>query len=229
MSEFSFGKHKPRIAVVPDFVTTLPLTSELANRYYILTDENENIKVMPVVGINPITGRAQLPINIQDPTTSANIVAVLANTSGTFPGSTTPGLVVAAAQYVRNILLGLNEIQRTPTTFMSAVANTAAATAIRTPTAGKKFRIMAMIITSTGYLAAAAESVLTFLDAAAAITLSFTIWLPLLAGVIPQVPIPVDLKPNGYLSSTVNNVLNLTLTANLAGGHIGVQVWGTEE
>lgn len=118
---------------------------------------------------------------------------------------------------------------RTPNIFKSVGANTAAATAVWTPAAGKKFRLMGGVITSaSAALAAAALTTLTLLDSAAAITLAFDIWVPITP--LNTTPcIAFDLKPNGYLSAVANNVLNATLTANLLSGQIRVTVWGTEE
>lgn len=167
------------------------------------------------------------PMSVVDPTTPTQKAGV---------NQLFGGVSIAAYAFqtiseieVQNTVLGQAEAVRTPTIFKSAPCSTAAATAIWTPGAGKKFRIMGMVITSaSAALAAAALTTITFLDAAAAITLAFDIWIPITP--LNTTPcIPVDLKPNGYQSTAANNVLNATLTANLLTGQIRVTVWGTEE
>lgn len=119
----------------------------------------------------------------------------------------------------------------TPTHFRTVQLALAAATPVWTPTAGKKFRLLGLLIQlGSAALAAAAESTLTLLDGADQIELAFDFWVP----TVPALPsiaanIALDIRPNGYLSRAINNVLNATLTADLADGHFRILVWGTEE
>lgn len=141
----------------------------------------------------------------------------------------TPALATFAAMYLWNEGLALTEILRTPATFNHALCTTVAATAIWTPAAGKKFRLMGYVICPDAGLAAAGIQLITFLDQAAAITIAHQTYLPIAASITHQVPIVVNLPGNGYLSSAANNVLNVTLTSACTAGAISVFVYGTEE
>jgi hypothetical protein len=157
---------------------------------------------------------------------SSNPLPITVQITGSYSGSYTNP--ISTLQAVYNFISAAPDLVRTPTVFKSVQCNTAAATAVWTPAAGKKFRLMGGVITTSGWLAAAAETIVTLLDQAGAITLAFNFVLPAAATALSAC-IPFDLKPNGYLSAAANNVLNATLSGNLTGGHIMVSVWGTEE
>jgi len=189
------------------------------------------MKALPVILIDPTAAspNTSVPVHIAD---SVNPVlqATIAQPTP-YVGITTTNTAALTSIAIQCVALNTNTVQvvRTPTTFKSAAANTAAATAIWTPAGGKKFRLLGGVITSaSAALAAAALTTLTLLDGAAAITLAFDIWIPV-APVNTTPCIAFTLGPNGYLSSTADNVLNATLTANLLSGQIRVTVWGTEE
>lgn len=104
------------------------------------------------------------------------------------------------------------EKQRTPTVFKSFdLAAATAETTLWTPAAGKKFRLMGMIIT------AGAATTLLFKDGTAGTNI-FRVG----AG---ATPVPIDIG-NGILSALANN--NLTVTRSVSATLMGT-VWGTEE
>ena len=121
----------------------------------------------------------------------------------------------------------------TPDTFKTVQALNTGATALWTPTSGKKFRLQRFIIDVSSNASQASGGVLTFsfLDAAAATGLSFDAFVPttavttVLGGYTSGW---VDLG-NGFLSATINNVLNINLSAALATGSVRVTACGTEE
>lgn len=128
---------------------------------------------------------------------------------------------------------GATEILRTPDTFLKIAVTAAGQTAVWTPAAGHRFRLMGFIITLSddATLAVAGETTLTLQDAAAAIH-AFDFWLPSVAittalGICP--PIVVNLPQNGYLSSAINQALNANLSTALATGKFRVNAWGAEE
>lgn len=124
------------------------------------------------------------------------------------------------------------ERQRTPTTFKTAAATAAGSTAVWTPAAGKKFRLMRFKIqvTSNATLAAGAIETITLLDAATDMQLTHSVFIP--AAAVATTPLMesgwIDLG-NGILSSTINNALNISLSAALTGGQVRIIVCGTEE
>jgi len=121
---------------------------------------------------------------------------------------------------------------RTPAIFKTVQATAAGSTALWTPTAGKKFRLMKFLVIVTGNatLGAAAVLVIQLLDAAGAIGLSIDTFIPNAAfGVSDDFVSPwVDLG-NGVLSGAANNVLNVNLSAALTAGNVRVTACGTEE
>lgn len=125
---------------------------------------------------------------------------------------------------------------RTPTTFKTVSATATGNTALWTPTAGKKFRLMRYIIevTSNTSLAAAAVLTISMQDSAADIAQTHSVFIPTTAITTGGAPFLVtgwvDLG-NGILSAAANNVLNVNLSAALvaAGGVVRVTCCGTEE
>jgi hypothetical protein len=126
---------------------------------------------------------------------------------------------------------------RTPNIFHTASVPATASgnTAVWTPTSGKKFRLMRFQITATDLSAtAAALLTISFQDATTAIGIgTYDVWIPAtasLASGITTVSAWVDIG-NGYLSTTINNVLNANISATLSGatGTFRVNVCGTEE
>ncbi len=121
---------------------------------------------------------------------------------------------------------------RTPNTFKSLAATAAGNTALWTPAAGKKFRLMRFMVSISGAstLAVAGNEVITFQDATTAI-----------GGVLFQIQVPAAAVTgedfttgwidwgNGFLSAAINQTLNVNLgTAFTAGGAVVICA-GTEE
>ncbi len=131
----------------------------------------------------------------------------------------------------------LLQILRTPSIFKttSAPATPAGNTAVWTPAAGKKFRLMRFQITAQG-LAATATGVVTvsFQDSVSGLTIgTYDVDVPAVSAVVAgvtQVSGWVDLG-NGVLSAAANNALNFNISAAGAGtiGTYRINVCGTEE
>lgn len=130
---------------------------------------------------------------------------------------------------------------RTPNIFKTAtvVATASGNTAVWTPAAGKKFRLMRFQITGVN-LAATAATVITisFQDNVTGITIgTYDVLLPaiatasnILSGGVMFVSDWIDLG-NGIISAVANNVLNANVSATVAGatGSFRYNVCGTEE
>lgn len=113
---------------------------------------------------------------------------------------------------------------------IAAVSTQAAgSTAIITSSVGKKLRLFGGVILTDAGMAAAGGNVIRILDVAADIKLNFTRYLPTGALIIPQTPVPIDLKPLGYLMAAANTTLNLDLGTAVTAGYITAIVWYTEE
>jgi hypothetical protein len=122
---------------------------------------------------------------------------------------------------------------RTPTTFKTASVTALGNTALWTPGAGKKFRVMRFKIDVTAQVAAAAGATLVvgLQDAATDISLSTSVFVPaasVTTGYGAFTTGWLDLG-NGYLSTAANNVLNVNLSSALTAGAVRVTVCGTEE
>jgi hypothetical protein len=120
--------------------------------------------------------------------------------------------------------------QRTSTTFKSATATAAGNTAIWTPTAGKKFRLMrvTMKLTNSATLASAGNLLAQLFDGAAGVIGIANNWFVGASGNAQHQSYNFDLG-NGYLSSAANNVLNVNLSVALTAGLLSITVAGTEE
>ena len=119
---------------------------------------------------------------------------------------------------------------RTPNVFKTVSTAAAGNTALWTPAAGLKFRLMRVHMSITSNAAAAAAAVLLsqLLDGATFFGISDNNYIPL-AGVIQQHQNFVFDLGNGYLSAAANNVLNINLSFALTAGILDVTVAGTEE
>ncbi len=125
------------------------------------------------------------------------------------------------------------DLMRTPATFKTVQATSSGNTALWTPVAGKKFRLMRWIIEVTDNAALAVAGVLTIklTDSATGIGQEFDIFVPAAsldtAGLLGSSGW-IDLG-NGILSAAANNVLNVNLSAALTAGNVRVRCCGTEE
>lgn len=122
---------------------------------------------------------------------------------------------------------------RNPHVFKTVQAAAAGNTALWTPAAGTKFRLMRYMVAVTGDASFAVAGVLTVTlnDAGGAIGQGHDIYIPVAAGIVPgtdYISPWIDLG-NGILSAAVNNVLNVNLSAALATGNVRVICCGTEE
>jgi len=126
---------------------------------------------------------------------------------------------------------------RDPNIFKTASvpATTSGNTAVWTPTASKKFRLMRFQITATDVAATAATVItVSFQDATTGINIgTYDFFMPAIANVASGTQFVsnwVDLG-NGYLSTAANNVLNANVSATVAGatGTFRYNVCGTEE
>lgn len=124
--------------------------------------------------------------------------------------------------------------QRVPDTFKTVATAANGNTALWTPAAGKKFRLMGYRVDVTGNAAAAAGAVKTislFDGAAGATGLVHSVFVPgaaLAAGAL-YTSGWIDLGKLGYLSTAANNVLNVNLSTALTAGVVRVIACGTEE
>jgi hypothetical protein len=120
--------------------------------------------------------------------------------------------------------------QRTTNIFKSATATAAGNTAIWTPAAGKKFRLMrvTMKLTNSATLATAGNLLAQLFDGAAGVIGIANNWFVGASGNTQHQSYNFDLG-NGYLSSAANNVLNVNLSAALTAGLLSITVAGTEE
>jgi len=126
---------------------------------------------------------------------------------------------------------------RDPNIFKTASVPATASgnTAVWTPTASKKFRLMRFQITATDVAATAATVItVSFQDATTGINIgTYDFFMPAIANVASGTQFVsnwVDLG-NGYLSTAANNVLNANVSATVAGatGTFRYNVCGTEE
>lgn len=117
--------------------------------------------------------------------------------------------------------------------FKTAQATAAGSTALWTPAAGKKFRLMRYMIQLTENAVRAAAGVVTIelLDGASHIGQAHDAFVPAAAvsGIGDGYVSPwIDLG-NGVLSGAANNVLNINLSAALTAGNVRAIACGTEE
>lgn len=120
--------------------------------------------------------------------------------------------------------------KRTSNVFKSVTATAAGNTAVWTPAAGKKFRLMKVYlkVTSNSTLAAAGILLAQLFDGAAGVIgVADNVFIPGSGNQVHQ-DYQFDLG-NGYLSAAANNVLNINLSAALTAGVVSITVSGTEE
>jgi uncharacterized cupin superfamily protein len=122
------------------------------------------------------------------------------------------------------------ERKRTPNIFKSISATATGSTALWTPAAGKKFRLMKIRMKISADAAAAAAALLTtaLLDSATNFGISSVDYIPLAAVILEHGVYEIDLG-NGYLSTLADNVLNVNLSFALTVGGISITACGTEE
>jgi hypothetical protein len=216
-----------------DWAGTFAL-SQQAKSIRFVEDENGNLWGFPVVLIDPssaapIQARGSVTLKDFQSSTFASVEILYSGAVSTTGGNA--GLHTFAHLMLDNTTAGSQkwESQRTPTFWKWALCTTVAATAVWTPTAGKKFRLMGLTICPDAGLAAAGIQKISLLDSATDIGINFQTYLPIAASIAHQVPIVVVFPGNGFLSAAANNVLNCTLTSACTAGGISISVFGTEE
>lgn len=112
----------------------------------------------------------------------------------------------------------------------TVVATAAGPTAVWTPTAGKKFRLLGYTIDVAGTMAATGVQAIQLQDDA-------TTFKNHLAEVIETTTVSISNSTTnigadlgqGYLSTAADNVLNIVLGTAMVTGGVAINVWGTEE
>lgn len=121
---------------------------------------------------------------------------------------------------------------RSPNVCKTVQATLAGNTALWTPTAGKKFRLMRYLVevTENATVGVAGVLTITFQDGAGAVNLAHDVWVPGAA-----LATAGDLYTSGWidlgsgiLSAAANNVLNVNLSVALTAGNVRVIACGTE-
>jgi hypothetical protein len=118
--------------------------------------------------------------------------------------------------------------------FQAAAATSSGNTAVWTPAAGRKFRLMCVGIDVTSNAAQSTGGVFTIKleDGSTVIPgMLWSVFVPSTAGTAAgeALEVPVACYANGFLSSTANNVLNVNLSAALTAGSVTVRAYGTDE
>lgn len=170
-------------------------------------------------------------------TTNANDHALL---SVTTPQSLTPAgsasLVVLNSLEYRvpgDAAMSVNW-QRGISNFKSAAATASGNTAVWTPASGTKFRLECLGLDVTQNAAAASAGVITIQLEDGSTPIAGFLWsvfVPSAAGTTfgSGYHEPIACFPNGFISSTANNVLNVNLSAALTAGNVTVRAYGTDE
>lgn len=171
---------------------------------------------------------------------SAAIASVIARSNASIDGaSNTVGFLYdltgtqLALQVYQDVYNGLTwDRLRTPNVFKSLTTAAVGPTALWTPGAGKKFRLMRFKIdvSSNAIAAAGAGKIIALLDNATNMNLDHSVFVP--AAAVAVTPLLstgwIDLG-NGILSAAANNPLNVTLSTALTGGDVRIIAAGTEE
>lgn len=187
----------------------------------LITNEDGTVRVQATVGVLPssstLTAGSTGSVTLQDPTTSSQKLGIDAN------GIAKVGIWNGALQ--QNVLKLGDLIAK------SVDLTAAGSTAVWTPAAGKKFRLMAFEVNvgTDASLAAAGTQTIRLLDGATRI---WGVQLQMQAAVSTGVTAEshvVVLPGNGYLSSAANNVLNGNLNTVMNTGSITFNVYGLEE
>lgn len=121
---------------------------------------------------------------------------------------------------------GVYEAQRTMTWTVVSNPSAGGNSAVFTPTAGKKFRLLGFDVHIAKNTTTAAGSTIFFRDGAAT---EFLRIVRLDTAVSGDLHWSVRLPGNGYLSTAADNVLNVTLTSAITAGNMDMTVYGTEE
>ena len=152
-----------------------------------------------------------IPVCLFDPTTNPIV----------------PGVATHTSFY--NNVLGIYELERTPTVFKYANVFNVGSTALWTAPAGKRWRLLRLQVVLISGTTAAATCVMTLLDVAAATGVGIQINNAALAAcTASNIILDIDFK-GGLLAAAVNTALNVNLSSALGVHGLSVQAWGTEE
>jgi hypothetical protein len=163
--------------------------------------------------------------------TAGSVANDTINTLCLIPDSAGTGRPLMVAQTVFD---GANwPRQRTPNVFRTVAATAAGNTALWTPAAGKKFRLMRFKVQVTANAVQAAGGVLALglQDATTDLNLTHSVFVPAAAGTTMAGFFDsgwIDLG-NGVLSGAANQILNINLSAALTGGTARFIAAGVEE
>jgi hypothetical protein len=173
--------------------------------------------------------KGSIKTNLRSPngTTDASINTLAADAVATSMG----GLSTQAFEYRYNGATW--DRQRSATIFKTITATASGDTALWTPTSGKKFRIMRYMveITANAATSSGAEIDVVLRDNTTVTPAAFSVYVPAVAvttAVGRNGSGWIDFG-NGILSATINNVLNVNLSATLTSGKVRIVVCGTEE
>jgi len=207
--------------------------SEQIKHLRFFRDKDNNIVAMPCVLFDPTqTGLNVLPmgrVGISDPGGVNTYARVYGLPCCGWP-ETTLGLVTHSTQMLqKDVNL---EAKRTQTIRKLGFATNAGNTALWTPVAGRRFRLLGLDVFMAGGCTLAAASIMTVAIRDAA--LEIFSWGPYInnaaiVGLGTYINKTIIFPDNGYLSAAVNNVLNINLGAALTTGVVSVAAWGTEE
>ncbi len=140
---------------------------------------------------------------------------------------------LAAVQYGFRPILGGNDRLRIAEVFNTATATASGNTALWTPAAGKKFRLMgySFLITQNAAQSVGGLLEITFQDGTTPLPFALSVFVPGAAGTVVGAGDNTGwvVLGNGKISSTVNNVLNINLSAALTAGEVRSVAIGTEE
>jgi hypothetical protein len=212
----------------PTLQTTWEVTY-CAFNYVVMPDAatglaNSDVSQAVVVSTTPVNGAQNITDNLTTVNflASSNLPTPVAQQmyGGKFSGTASPAL--QGVSYAR-----------TPTIFKQVSTVATGSTAIWTPAASNKFRLLAyrIQVTALAKAAVAADLVIDLLDAAATIGQKTLCTIPVAAagnGVILDTGW-VSLGTFGILSALANNALNLNLSFALTGGLVNCNVQGVEE
>lgn len=208
--------------------TSLNLSKEAKSLVFDV-DEEGNLKAIPVILVDPTLAfpATGTTARITDGLGSGTPATVCTpQLSALFTGG---ALLCNAVDYVWNTLTIQEEMVRTPVIFKTLLSATAAgSTAVWTPAGGKRFRLMGGSISLSKDAACAGAESIALLDNVTTIA-AWTISLGALVAIGAVTIIPFMFTQNGYLSTAINQTLNVSLNGALTAGNCSVSVWGTEE
>lgn len=224
--------YQPKKAIVnaPLQWTDLRLSEQVKSIRF-MRDKDNNIIALAVVPFDPTqTGLNILPmgrVGISDPGAVNSYARVFGLPCCGWP-ETTLGLVTHSTQMLQK--LSNLEARRTQSSRKIGSSGGAGSTAIWTPAAGYRIRLLGISIFVGGNvtLAAAGLETVSLMETAAAI-FTWGLWISNAAMVgAPYLSKEIIFPDNGMLFAT-NAVLNLNLSAATATGAVQVVAWGMEE